>query len=391
MPKPTPVRLGPVLLRPMAIKGDHARWRAEWYPPGSNGKMRTRSLSRKRGERISEDEAVGRAIELMAAGEHLVSVDADGTPNTRVETVLDLLEVWLGFQQTRVGSEIRESTWTSYKARCRTLARDPLADTQLVRVDQAAALAFLKRLKSQGEDRSVTTLLMVFRAAWNWGLRHDPPLVPAPFPTLRWKSDPRPQHIPTGDDVEATLTALAELRDSGTLRPSRIGQCIALLEILWGTGARPGELAASNACDFDLHANVWRVRAVDGAKTGRRLVPLSTSMQQYISSYLDGRTDGPMFAPVVKELGNRANAWVVRGAAIAGVPKWTCKGLRHLAITNMLTAGVEVQTVASIVGNSPQTIWSTYAHVLAGRPEQSVEVIGRRASEGRVIPLRRRG
>ena len=235
---------------------------------------------------------------------------------------------------------------------------------------------------------------MVLRAAWRWGLEQSPPLVPGPLPSFRLKGDRRPQHMPTDADVQATLDALATLQATRRFRcgggPDRLPQSRVALEILWGTGARPRELAMSGAEAFDLRTGVWLVPGGLGSKTGRRSVPLSDAVRQLVADHLAGRTDGPLFPPPDPRMGQRWGHWAAKGAKHAGVARWTPKGLRHLAITNMLASGVEVQTVAAIVGNSPETIWRTYAHVLHGRPEQSVAFIGRTAA-GNVVPFRRRG
>jgi len=381
-PKLQPVRLGPVLLRPMAVSGSRARWRAEWYPPGSHGKMSTRTLSKARGERITADEAVARAVDLMADGDHLVSVDESATPTTKVVTVLDLMEVWLGVQQHRVGVEIRPSTFRVYKFRCKVVARDAFADTTLDKVTPRQVQAFYRRLREVYEDRTIQMVFKVMTAAWNWGLKQPEPIVGGPFPVLHWKRDPRPQHCPTDAQVEATLAELSRMQGDGGRKqyksvPDRLGQTIVALEVLWGTGARPQELANSPVSAFDLASGIWTVPGGLGSKTGRRRVPLSPGIRQVLTDFLDGREDDLLFPPKVHELGTRWNRYAKTAAARVGVPRWTCKGLRHLAITNMLVAGVEVQTVAAVVGNSPATIWKTYAHVLHGRPERSVVHIGR--------------
>ena len=218
---------------------------------------------------------------------------------------------------------------------------------------------------------------MMLTSAWRWGQNQSPPPVSRQLPTLNWKTDPRPQHCPSDADVEATLAELHRLQREERRKQPRLAQCIVALEVLWGTGARPQELAISPVSAFDLRSGVWTVPGGMGSKTGRRQVPLSAGIQTLIRTFLSGRTDGLLFPPRVGHLGNRWNEYAAKGADRAGVPRWTCKGLRHLAITNMLAAGVEVQTVAAVVGNSAETIWKTYAHVLSGRREQSVTYIGR--------------
>lgn len=392
MAKLTPERIGPILIRPMAQRDGRARWRAEWYPAQGAGKMTTRSLSKARGERITKDEAVGRAIELLAAGIHLEHAATRAT--VTVDTVLDLLEVWLGDQADRIGVDLARSTFATYESRCRRLARDPFADIRLDEVNPTNTRALFRRLRAASSDRTLKALWTTLRTVWRWAIHPSRELVHADLPRISWSPDPRPQHIPTDEDVATTLDALHAIdrgarSKAGSPTRLRRSQALVAVEVLWGTGARPRELAIADARDFDLTRRVWTVRGQEGSKTGWRRVPLSSMVAEVVEAHLGTiPSDGPMFPPRLLSLGNRLNHWISVGAAAADIEPWTCKGLRHLAITNMLVAGMEAQTVARVVGNSPQTIWRSYAQVLAGRPEACMETIGRRPSN--VIPLRSR-
>lgn len=57
----------------------------------------------------------------------------------------------------------------------------------------------------------------------------------------------------------------------------------------------------------------------------------------------------------------------------AGVPIGTLHVLRHTAATLALTSGVPVHIVAARLGDTPQTVLATYAHLLPQSDEIAAE------------------
>jgi integrase len=57
----------------------------------------------------------------------------------------------------------------------------------------------------------------------------------------------------------------------------------------------------------------------------------------------------------------------------AGIPTGTLHTLRHTAATLALTSGVPVHIVAARLGDDPNTVLSTYAHLLPQSDELAAE------------------
>lgn len=369
------IKLGPLTVRALSGEPGAYRWRAEWYPQGAAGKMQTASLSRVRGERFDRDEAVTRAAELLAEGRHLDGPAAP-TEERSIETVQDLLELWLGVQKSRVGVEIRQRTWLSYFGACRRLVDlREFALLPLGAVGEDEIRQCLRRLLARYADTTARLTYTTLRNAWSWaqqeGLVGECPHVP-----VRWR---RPtQRVPTLDEVTATLEAMQPHR-----RHRRCWEAIHAVRIILATGARPGELALTRLEHINLQAAEWSIPA-ENSKTGARRVPLNPDCIKAVQVMADGRTDGPLWRPGLRVYSNWSY-WILKCCDQAEIERWNLKSLRHLACTRMLAAGVDVATAASITGHTPQVLLETYAHVFAHRRREAVAALG--LPSGQVIPF----
>lgn len=152
-----------------------------------------------------------------------------------------------------------------------------------------------------------------------------------------------------------------------------------LLQALKDTGARPGELAAATAADFveALGAFVFRKEMT---WRGDRFAH-KTSRHKDRVIYLSGPTLG-----AVKELAKRhptgqlfrrRNGQPFGKVNLVGrfaklrrrlrMPGLTAYSYRHTWATEMLKAGMDVDTLASLMGNSAAVIRQHYSHLLADR------------------------
>lgn len=77
---------------------------------------------------------------------------------------------------------------------------------------------------------------------------------------------------------------------------------------------------------------------------------------------------GPIYPP-------QLTRWFRERREAAGIPTGTLHILRHTAATLALTAGVPVHIVAARLGDDPNTVLSTYAHLLPQSDEMAAERI----------------
>jgi integrase/recombinase XerD len=155
----------------------------------------------------------------------------------------------------------------------------------------------------------------------------------------------------------------------------------ALLELLYGTGARISEAVGLDVDDLDLDAEGAAVR-LRGKGSRERVVPLGRYAREALGAYLArGR---PQFAeragvrrwpgPAVFLSGrgnrmSRQSAWsVLRAAAqAAGVAGVSPHVLRHSFATHLLDGGADVRVVQELLGHASVTTTQIYTLVTAER------------------------
>jgi len=140
------------------------------------------------------------------------------------------------------------------------------------------------------------------------------------------------------------------------------------------TAARPGELAALAAGDFDKVAGTLTLNG----KTGRRTVPLSRPARDL---FADCAKDRLAKAPLLTRDGSTAwdrFYWRDKFRAAVKTAKLPADlvlySLRHVAITDLLTGGeLDVLTVARLSGTSLTMIDKHYGHLVAQRTATALD------------------
>jgi integrase len=162
------------------------------------------------------------------------------------------------------------------------------------------------------------------------------------------------------------------------------------VQLLQNTGARPGEIAAATAADYDpaLNAFVYhadRTRGSDGfahktsSKGKDRVIFVTGAGRDVVRELMEQRPTGPLFPRrrYVKKDGPIRKPQPLSAAVIghqfrkigraAGMPHLTAYCYRHQYATSWLLAGKSIEQLAILLGNSAQTIRQHYAHLLSDR------------------------
>lgn len=150
---------------------------------------------------------------------------------------------------------------------------------------------------------------------------------------------------------------------------------VAILELLYATGVRVGELVGLDIDDVDDSRRVLRVL---GKGRKERSVPYGAPAQSAIDSWLArGRpqlvVDSAGGALFVGARGRRIDQRVVREmvhrriSQVPGAPDLGPHGLRHTAATHLLEGGADLRSVQELLGHSSLATTQLYTHVSTDR------------------------
>jgi len=172
----------------------------------------------------------------------------------------------------------------------------------------------------------------------------------------------------TQGEMRAVLdTALESLSDEG---PQGLRD-LAILELLYATGIRVGELTGIDIDDLDTGRRVVRVF---GKGRKERSVPYGVPASDALSLWLErGRPamvqKASGSAAFLGARGGRIDQRAVRRivherlAAVEGGPDLGPHGLRHTAATHLLEGGADLRSVQEILGHASLGTTQIYTHV----------------------------
>lgn len=174
------------------------------------------------------------------------------------------------------------------------------------------------------------------------------------------------------DEASDLLESAAVHADDG----SPVGQRdVAILELLYATGIRVGELCGLDVDDVDRERRVARVF---GKGRKERAVPYGQPADRAIASWLEqGRprllVAGAGPALFLGARGRRIDQRTVRSmvharmADVPGAPDLGPHGLRHTAATHLLEGGADLRSVQELLGHASMATTQIYTHVTTDR------------------------
>jgi len=220
-------------------------------------------------------------------------------------------------------------------------------------------------LAASSVQRKLAAVRAFSRYRQRHGLQHDDPAR-----LVRGPKAPRkmPRYL-TASEVELLLgqafpAGLAGDRDR------------AILEVLYSTGARVGEIAGLRVADLDLDEGTARLF---GKGSVERLSLLGGPAVDALQRWLPGRKallrdrqkDDPGAVFLNLQGGALSSRWlfevVLRKARAAGIPRrLTPHGLRHSFATHLLDRGADLRTVQELLGHKRLVTTEIYTHVSLG-------------------------
>jgi integrase len=317
-------------------------------------------------------------------------------------TVGEVLDRWL----ESVGARVERSTLSGYERDIRFRLKPHLADVRLDELQPSHIVTMLAHLRRPGADRrqkrsakalTETTLQHTFdtlRAALNWAVKsrllgYNPAL-----------DVDRPQRTA----VELQVWTFDELGQFMVFVSSK--RFYPLLRLAAFTGMRRSELLGLMWRDLDLESAVLRVRRArikDGyemvdkerpkSSRGRRVVDLDLTTVNILRRWRrDQHGEHDAWADAYEESGavftnedgtklhaDRVAQAFDRWSEAAPVPTIRFHDMRHTHASLLLAQGVPVVDVAYRLGDTPETILSTYAHFIPGQGQAAAALFAQMA------------
>jgi integrase/recombinase XerC len=290
------------------------------------------------------------AVTLAAYERHLVA-ERDLTPHT--------VRAYVGDIRSMLAQAVR------------------LGHTDVATLDLRTLRSWLATQQTLGKARATmsrrATAVRVFTA---WA--HRTGRIPADPGALL--GSPRPHRsLPPAlrvDEARALLEAAAVHADDGSPLGSRD---VAILELLYATGIRVGELCGLDVDDVDHERRVVRVL---GKGRKERSVPFGRPAEQALEAYVrSGRpalaVAGAGAALFLGARGKRIDQRAVRTLVhtrlvdVPGAPDLGPHGLRHTAATHLLEGGADLRTVQELLGHASLATTQIYTHVTTDRLRQA--------------------
>ncbi len=174
------------------------------------------------------------------------------------------------------------------------------------------------------------------------------------------------------DEARLLLEAAAERADDGS--PMGVRD-VAILELLYATGIRVGELCGLDVDDLDDERRVVRVL---GKGRKERTVPYGLPAARALERWRSGArrallAPGAGAALFVGARGGRIDQRAVRTLVhrrlvdVPGAPDLGPHGLRHTAATHLLEGGADLRSVQELLGHASLATTQIYTHVTTDR------------------------
>jgi integrase/recombinase XerC len=259
-----------------------------------------------------------------------------------------------------------------------------LAHLETLKVDQIAQLE-LNHLRSWlanqqikgGARTSLSRRITSIRLFTKWAVKNNY-LAKDVGTTL---ATPKGHRILPGvleiDEAKTAMDSLAT-RASEEQTPLSLRD-VAIVEMLYATGARVGELCGLDFNDIDYDRQTIRVL---GKGNKERTIPFGNPALRALTSWLkQGRDqiaqsqsgDAVFIGARGKRIDQRTVRTVVYEAlsAIEGIERMGPHALRHSAATHLLEGGADLRTVQEILGHASLATTQIYTHVSTERLQKA--------------------
>lgn len=253
-------------------------------------------------------------------------------------------------------------------------------ERDLVRLTPDRIRAFLASEHRRGLSKTTLQRRMAALRTWLNYLVREEKLIRNPSDGIATPKTTRPLPKATSEEETVHLMKKISGNSSESLSPWQRNyrgaawlflRDAALLELLYGSGLRVGEVCALNRDDVDLEHRDLRVTGKGGR---RRVVPMGSYSVNALNNYLKaleeaslngawngplliGRRGGRIYPRMVQRLLEQWRRWLE-------LPETTTPHtLRHAFATHLLQAGADLRSIQEMLGHTSLSTTQRYTHL----------------------------
>ena len=241
-------------------------------------------------------------------------------------------------------------------------------------LDIVALRGFLSSLFRSNQASTMKKKVSAIRSFFRFLLKRE---IIERNPAAGLRSPKVPKGLPRFLTVDQAFRVMeAPPKEDGRSKPLRTRDR-ALLETLYGTGVRVGELASMDIADCDFTEASVRVLGKGGKE---RVVPLGQSALEALQAYLLERRgivvkskEPESGALWLSQRGRRLSVRQIQnivrrhGTLGAGRGDLHPHAMRHTCATHLLDAGADLRSIQELLGHSSLSTTQRYTHVSVDR------------------------
>lgn len=309
------------------------------------------------------------------------------TRSPRVASFRDFLRDRYG-PWAKAGMKTGARTVATLEAQFERFLDKPLADVTAWSVEKWKATRLKAGINPATVNRDLVRIKAALAKAVEWNILPDNPL--RSVKRARGEDSGRVRYLSAAEE-KALRTALAARDDAHRARREsgsawRTSRGIEPLEAINGysdhltpmvilalnTGLRRGELTSIRWDDINLPGRLLTVRA-GYAKSGKaRHVPLNKEAVGVLEALWIARSDEGRLFPLL----DPKKAWAAVLAS-AKIKAFRFHDLRHTFASNLVMAGVDINTVREFLGHADLTMTLRYAHLAPSHKAAAIEKLTR--------------
>jgi integrase/recombinase XerC len=245
-----------------------------------------------------------------------------------------------------------------------SLALAPGNTVAVEKIDRVMVRAYLGFLYKKNRKTSIARKLASIRSFFRFLVREE--VIPS-NPAHLVNTPKQEKHIPIALSVDEAFRLMESPGDSS----GRELRDRAILETLYSSGLRVGELVGLDVDHVDLELAVVRVL---GKGRRERIVPLGSKAMEAINSYLeqrprsqrgDGGEKALFLNPRGRRLTSRSVARILeKYTRRCGLPKGVSPhSLRHTFATHLLDGGADLRGIQELLGHVSLSTTQKYTHM----------------------------